>query len=91
MRMRLAQPLRIADSSCAARLSARRMATVAMAEPNRGAMNGSAASKVCSPGFVFGLCECTTMLSLQLGDSTVGWQWGVSALCTCLWRYRRAR
>ncbi len=66
MRMRLAQPLRIADSSCAARLSARRMATVAMAEPNRGAMNGSAASKVCSADLISGsvnarrCCHCSS-------------------------------
>ena len=47
------------------------MATVAMAEPNRGAHERKhAASKVCSPGLVFPACvNATTMLSLQLGES----------------------
>ena len=67
MRLRLAQPLRITESSCAARLSARRMATVAMAEPNRAAQNGAAASKVRSPcPLPPPLCACMPMLSLQL-------------------------
>ena len=56
MRLRLAQPLRITESTCAARLSARRIATVAMAEPNRAAQNGSIASKVCSAGLLSRLC-----------------------------------